>query len=684
MIKITESKKRLCLKGLELKEDGEDIVVKGYAATTHPDNVGDILSEKAIQQIVDCINDTSKVGGNTGSYRSVSLFHDWVKEEDPTLDEAGFISPNAKKVRLDDGHYAAEIEAKINKFYKGNMSPEEIKYRIDNNQIAGFSIEYDTDNSKTKTIDYNGEQYRFIEELSEFGGVGFARARMIANPHAVIYKEIEERIVKQNKEVEKMSEEEKQSIDIPEESSEKLEEVVEESNEEEVSEASSEEDSKEEKIEEESSEELESKEVKINIKEIEKSIKKQVLDELKIKSRVIKNTKEDELKMETKEKISLSVKEMKESINNGKVDLLQFKEAASNYFAEHPEFDAQLQSTGIPLKTTMKVKCDGTKLRIVGGLQVKSVLDQDTNAGAYTESIVEFADLFVPGLVDTFNNQTNLFGALRKVDHLMGGNQYGWKIKADQASSLSVDPDDPSVVFDPVSKYKLHTAIKEYRVGVSVTDYVMYHARATMGDLLMIEAEARMNDLMRDINNDLFTEQVDTAGNKILGLEAVADSAGNTEMYGKTRSTANRLAPDAAGNTYTEVSGALTTSYMRSAARYVEIEGALRSNLRYVMGAAQRDALFELEDGSIRYGVAPRLGFDGQPSFDGIPMIIDSSCQTDAVFVIDNESYYIVISRAPQLIGLAKVGAAESAYISVYLAAVYEQPRRIHMLNLLS
>ncbi len=44
-----------------------------------------------------------------------------------------------------------------------------------------------------------GEQYRFIEELSEFGGVGFARARMIANPHAVIYKEIEETIVKQNK-----------------------------------------------------------------------------------------------------------------------------------------------------------------------------------------------------------------------------------------------------------------------------------------------------------------------------------------------------------------------------------------------------------------------------------------------------------------------------------------------------
>jgi hypothetical protein len=36
------------------------------------------------------------------------------------------------------------------------------------------------------------------------------------------------------------------------------------------------------------------------------------------------------------------------------------------------------------------------------------------------------------------------------------------------------------------------------------------------------------------------------------------------------------------------------------------------------------------------------------------------------------------------MIGLAKIGAADDAYISVYLAAVYEQPRRIHMLNSLT
>jgi hypothetical protein len=47
--------------------------------------------------------------------------------------------------------------------------------------------------------------------------------------------------------------------------------------------------------------------------------------------------------------------------------------------------------------------------------------------------------------------------------------------------------------FNPVDKLKLRTEIKEYRVGVSVTDYVLHHARASMGDLLMIEAQARMS-----------------------------------------------------------------------------------------------------------------------------------------------------------------------------------------------
>lgn len=657
--KSKESSKRLCLKGLKLKEEEGEIIIHGLAATTHPDRVGDILSEHVIDQIVDYINDTGAAGGNSGAYRSVSLFHDWIKEEDPALDEVAFLKPEAKKVKLDDGHYGVDVQAVLNKHYKGPMTVEEVKDRIDYGQIAGFSIEYD--DGDTKTVDYNGQTYNFIESLNEFGGLGLARARLIANPHAVFYKEIAEKV----KEEKTMAEESK-SEDAP-----KPEEAPEE-------------EKKDETPKEEPKQETKEADVSALIKSLKEDIVKEIKEGLQPQSKVVKQTKESAKKMESKE-IPLSIKEMKESLRPGKMDIMRFKEAVSTYFAENPELDMQykeqIKTTGIPLRPTLQTKCVNNKLVITGGLKVKGTLDTTTNAGAYTESPVEFADIFVPGLVDTFNNQANLFGALPKIDNPDGSMYYGWRIKADQSSDLFVDPDDPSVVKDPVSKYKMRTPIKEARIGVSVSDFTLHHARGAIGDLMMIEAEARMNDLMRDINNKLFAETADGTGNDILGLEAVADGDGNTTLYGKDRSTTNRLAPDAAADTYTAVGGALTTEYMRKAARKPEIAGASRANLRFVMNPLQRDKLYELEDGNLNYYGVPHLGFDGTPKYDGIPIIVDSSCNTDDVFCIDLESDKIVISRGPQLIGLAKVGAAEEAYISIYLAHVYEQPRRIHMLQ---
>lgn len=677
-------KEAICMMGLKVKEDG---TIPGIVATTHPDRVGDILSLDALKQIAEHINTEDASGGKQGSYRGISLFHDWIHQKDPTKDEAGFIIPgSAKVVPLDDGHYGVEVQAKVNEFYKGDMTPEEIKYRIQNGSIAGFSIEYDTDDAHSTNVNHGGKVFRFIKALTEFGGVGFARARMIANPHAVIhYKEIEAKALEEKT--------------MPEQQTQEPAPQTKETAGNEQNDPTPDLKVKEQELEE-KRKALETKEAELKNKEAELSktaelkvkevfnsqeFKDAIAAELQVKSKTVKQSKEES---NMTENVSLSVKEMNEAL--AKNDTLSFKEAASHYFAEHPEIEAKLQGEGIPLHTSLQVKCDGTKLRIMGQLktkelQTKDTLDTSTNTTTYTQSIVEFADVYMPGIVDTFNNQTNLFGALRKVPHIEGGANYGWRITTSQQTSLAVDPDDPTVQKKPVSKVKLQTPIKEYRLGVSVSDYTLHHSRASMGDLFMVEVEKTMRDLMKDINKALFAEVADGTGNAILGLEAVADSAGNTTLYGLTRSTANRLAPAAALDTYQAVGGAITSLLLRGAMRKVETEGASRGNLRIIIAPIQRDNVFELEDGNLRYfDNKPSLGFDGVPKYDGVPMIVDPDCNTDAIFVVDFESYYIVISRPPQLIGLAKVGAAEEAYISVYLAAVYEQPRRIHMLDTLS
>ena len=185
----------------------------------------------------------------------------------------------------------------------------------------------------------------------------------------------------------------------------------------------------------------------------------------------------------------------------------------------------------------------------------------------------------------------------------------------------------------------------------------------------------------------MVTEQVDS-GTKVLGLEAVADSAGNGTIYNISRTVANRLAPDSAADTYNAVGGAITTLLVRQAIEKVEVEGAMRENIRIVCNPSQRTKFAELLDSELRgnHGEQTSMGFGGAGvlTFDGIPFIFDYQCQTDALFVVDFESEYIVMSKAPQLTGLAKVGAAEQAYIETYLAHVYEQPRRIHMLDTLS
>jgi len=744
-----EMSKKLCLRGLKTKEEDNEYVVSGLVATTHPDREKDILSKDCLEQIAHYINDVDSVGDGTGpgSYRSVSLYHDWIRESDPSKDEVGFAIPgSAEVVELDDGNYGVKADVKLNKYYKGDVDIDEVKYRIDNGSIGGFSIEYNTDADHSVDVEYNGDQYRIINGFTEYGGFGLARARKIANPKAVIYKEIEQKIKEKVTAMEKkrkskgmsvsefyaiprdppsksklpifdkahvknamarfnqikgVSKEEKKKarnkiirkakkfgIDIENfKKNKELKEVKQKMADGENEEKKPEEEDKqpekkekEEKPEEkEQPEEKESKEVKkFSVKDTleSKEFKEAVENEVEVK---MKSMKEDREKKNSG--MSLAVKEMDKALKEGKI--LEFNEARRMYFKENSDIPKKLRTTGIPLETTLNVKCDGTKLKIVGGLQTKDVLDTSTNTTSYTESPVEFADVFMPGIIDTFNNQTNLFGRLPKKDHIEGGYYYGWRITTSQSSSLAVDPDSTNVDKEPVNKLKLRTDIKEYRIGVSVSDYTLHHSRAAIGDLFQIEVDKKMKDLMKDINGDLFTEQVPADGNKILGLEAVADSAGNTSIYGISRSSSNRLAPDSAGDTYDSVSGSLTTALLRKAIRKVEEEGADRGNLRIVTNPTRRDDLLELMDDNQRFsGVKANFGFD--PSairYDGIPIIVDSDCTTDSLFVVDFESEYIVISRPPQLVGLAKVGAAKEAYVSTYLAHVYEQPRRIYMLN---
>lgn len=688
---------------ISVKETDEgEVYSEGLIATTHPDRAsdeglgvdGDILSKEVIHQICDFINGTVASIKSIGSTRAVSVMHDWIKEGDPNKEPAGMAMPPAEVLELDGGHYGVHVKTHHNKRH-----PEfsDIVYKVKHGYYPGYSIEYKP--GDYSLVNFEGKTYRFLKSIETFVGYAFASARKIANPAALIthvsYKEISENI----KEEKNMSENLdldalKAKRDAGEELSEEEKAALAKA---EAEEAKPADEDKPKKEEPEPADKPEAKEVKgdkkISMKEIGELIRetpeyKEILNSAKVASKVIK---------QGEQKMDVSIKEMREAISKG--DNFSFKEIVDKVVFERKDSDsgmtlfeqkmAEVKKQGyadLPTSFNVKVTQRGLKL---SGFQVKGTLGTGDNTSSYTQADVEFADAFVPGILDTFNNRTDLFGFLNKEQHV-GGEHYQWRMitnRDPESNSTFVGHNDVSVAKNYSSKAKYQTPLKIARRGVSVTDFVDRYSAASLGDLFRLEVEAQMNEMMNDVNAALFAEVADGAGNAPLGLEAVADSAGNTTLYGLTRSTANRLAPDSAGDTYTAVGGNLTDGALRTKITHLETEGSRKADVAIVCSPAVRDYLFNLMDGQQRFNTTEAMfGFNRMqvPVYDGVPIIVDSDCNADALYVIDKASDVIVIGMAPQLTNLAKVGAATEAYLQMDFAHVYKQPRRIGMLDTLS
>ena len=66
-------------------------------------------------------------------------------------------------------------------------------------------------------------------------------------------------------------------------------------------------------------------------------------------------------------------------------------------------------------------------------------------------------------------------------------------------------------------------------------------ARSGVGDVFQAEVESATRALLSTMNVDLFAENGAFTATQFLGLEYIADSTGNTTLYGLTRSTTNLL-----------------------------------------------------------------------------------------------------------------------------------------------
>ena len=676
---------------------------------------GEILSKNVLDKIGGFINDESNMGGDFGSFRTVSLFHDRVYSQDFKLEEAGFVIPGSATVQEMSkfpGNYELLVDVEVNKYYVPTQypdyTPEKISYKIEKGAL-GISIEYDNEPHQERVVNVDGNKYNYVMDTDKFRGFGFARPNLIGNTRAVRVKEmlIAEELNSADKKLK--GEMQMDSTKIKEMESDlaaaqaKIKELEE-------SQKVAEDKAKDAESSDKAAAEKQAEEVKKELADVQEKVKEMKLGldttatKIKESIELAFSTAKIGSPVVTNEVGSSKVKEIYASIETK--DFAKFKEQSMEFIeANNTKLKEIFSRTGtgfdFEAHQTVEVKVKNRQLVIVPSTKTKDILDSGSmDEGTYNQTNAMFADRYVAGITETFLRDDTLLTAMPKEQHLGGNDKYQWRIWTSYTTvtgdnTLAVNPTITSVARTTRTFEKMESRIVEYRDGVEVTDFTQHHSMAAIGDLLGKQLDRAAQAVTESMNADLFKPKTDntTGWLGFVGLIGVADSATYTSMYGKTRSAANRLLDGTVGNTYITAAAPISVSVVRLGYEKVLAHGSAINSLVIVAHPTQVRRLFDTEDAGIRHSpltmnaAPPGFGFSRTmvPHLDGIPIIRDYRCESSAAAadmfaVVDfsaDKGFNLIVSRPLGARGLAKVGTSEAAYVNFWGAAIYKSPRNV-------
>jgi len=415
----------------------------------------------------------------------------------------------------------------------------------------------------------------------------------------------------------------------------------------------------------------------------------------------VKELTKDE-KVEDKAGTIKDADEKKES-----VEMVQFKEAVGckrSFKAGSVKYEAsidmqwkaagkladslKLTDGGIKTTRSIEFRKDGFKNFQTNGrmLEMKG-LGITTNQGSeYYLSAPELQDVFDPVIYNTLNQATTTWGLLNKDDFsTKGNNQVQFKVKTAINNSLDTSTNGfytgNAVVTGNGTRLQAQTKFKKQAVGIEVDGDMIAAAKGgPVGDVFALEVASATEDLLSYANIQLFAETGLETGAQPIGFEYITDSAGNTSLYGYTRSAhVGFLNPTSAGDTYINGNSAdVSIGNLRAAKRQAIKLGADKNNLFFVCDHIQGDKFRGIYDAIQR--VAPtssRFGFEGMLEIDGIPIFEDKDCNDDDWFLIDGATHRLAIWVPPTLEMLGKDSDADKGFIKMYWCAYNLHPIRM-------
>lgn len=670
-----ERKELMCpIRGLEIKEENGTFHVYGLIASTHIDNldmkenidIPDMILKETLESFSGQMNDNLTA-------RVMGVHHSEGRSVNPQYyGEADVGKAPTKVLELEDGEHGLFVDTKLD---MSKPETEGIIKDFKSGDLNSFSITYDTQGFLTTDFDWvNDKLVRVLYPETQL--FGYTAASNPVNPNAVAtgysFKEFKE-LIKQEIKVEKKEEETKK----PEE--DKTQAGTEDTKTETTSTETSPEDTKTDASETKEFQEWKAEKAKLETKEatdkIVDTVTTGVLKKMEVKEKVLNNT---DASKATEVKMPFEVKEFNEIVVDSKV--LEIKEQFRCAGAVSDKIGLDWKTAITPSAESREFKnfgVNGTKLEYKG-LGITTNQNADTD---YLQSGAELQDVYDPIIYNALNQETALWNVLAKDDFSKkGNNQIQFTLKT-AANTSAAFYNGNSVATGNVTRLKYQTKFKKVQVGVSVDGDMIAAARGgPVSDVFAQEVMDSTMDMLAVVNAALFAEVGLETASAPIGLEYITDSAGNTTLYNLTRSSANKLAPDSAGDTYIDQSSTVVSmANLRKAKRQALSEGASKAKLMYVTSSTQGDMLRGKNDDARRYATArdTDFGFSTDLFIDGIPVFEDKDCNTDDYFLVDFETHRIGMWVPPTIEKLGTTADSNDAFVKMYFGVYNRAPRRM-------
>lgn len=687
---------------IQVKSDSNDeVVVQGIISTTNPDLGRDIVTEGALHQMADSINNSF----TSGTPLPLGFEHTEILGGHPNLVPIGsFVKAWVEEGKL----YAKATVNKSLSIFK------EVKSALDRRDLHSFSIEYVPEQVEDTLL--NGVPHRIINTLKSIIGAALTGRPM--NNEAVINfaaknlnfnlkPEVKDMETTNNPDTEKNDDVaapvEPQPADPqtepatePTEEPSKILEVQTKTNSPNNRNISDAEFKEFEDYRKKKQQESEESQFKSMFEKYYKDFEQQTL------SKVAPAMESG--KFSQPSQIPAEVKAWQDAIDSGSSEKM-FEAAGklvSFYEGKGMQYGTVARSAGKLFFKDQAVKgMNGMELGESNAgrfnldtVQVKAQIEHDTNrttsGSDYYQSGPLLNDIYSPAMITHLNESHTMYALMRKEDASDFGSTYGFRFKyARTGATANYDEDSTDApTAANISYKKAQIPMMLYRSVGQVAEYTIAAARGRggIGDAFSLAVRDHTENLLNSINVDIFDSSSSSAGmtvgNQMLSLRYLADDSSTyTTLYGHDRTSGN----------FTTLQGNLTAKSGTPEPNKDDLrlmwatsveKGANMQDLVFVTSFTQlRKLLGQMDDMQRINGEVPHAGFRGMPTFDGIPIHADKDCDDGFIYLVDLRHTFLGVLLPPTIDELAKNGDYRKFQIKTYFNMVCTAPNHNYLMT---